>query len=89
MAFVPHFYYDFYVWQYATSMAGAGGLHGRDSQGRLSRQRDRFLAMLKAGGSAYPYDLYKRAGIDMAAPAPYQALVARMNRLMDEIEALK
>ena len=51
--------------------------------------RDRFIAMLKAGGSDYPYDLYKKAGLDMASPAPYQALIARMNRLMDQIDALE
>jgi oligoendopeptidase F len=51
--------------------------------------RDRFLSMLKAGGSDYAYPLYLRAGIDMATPAPYQALVARMNRVMDQIEALE
>jgi oligoendopeptidase F len=50
--------------------------------------RERFLTLLKAGGSDYPYELYKRAGVDMASPAPYRALVARMNRLMDEIDAL-
>ncbi|HTW74949.1 MAG TPA: M3 family oligoendopeptidase [Steroidobacteraceae bacterium] len=87
-AFVPHFYYDFYVWQYATSMAGAAAI--TDSILREGAPaRDRYFAMLKAGGSDYPYDLYKRAGIDMASPAPYQALAARMNRLMDEIEALQ
>ena len=51
--------------------------------------RDRFINMLKAGGSDYAYELYRRAGIDMATAAPYQALVARMNRVMDEIEALE
>ena len=45
--------------------------------------------MLKAGGSDYPYALYKKAGIDMATPAPYEALAARMNRIMDQIEAIK
>jgi oligoendopeptidase F len=87
-ASVPHFYYDFYVWQYATSMAGAAEL----TEAILKRgapARARFLAMLRAGGSDYPYELYKRAGIDMATPEPYQALVARMNRLMDQIEALE
>jgi hypothetical protein len=46
--------------------------------------RAQFLDMLRAGGSDYPYDLYKAAGIDMATAGPYQALAARMNRLMDE-----
>ena len=86
-AFVPHFFSDFYVWQYATSIAGAADL--TDSilkEGAPARAR--FLNMLRAGGSDYAYELYKKAGIDMATPAPYEALAARMNRLMDEIEAL-
>ena len=45
--------------------------------------------MLKAGGSDYAYELYKKAGIDMATPAPYQALVARMSRIMDQIDVLE
>jgi oligoendopeptidase F len=44
--------------------------------------------MLKAGGSEYPYTLYKKAGLDMAAPEPYQALAKRMNRIMDDIDKL-
>jgi oligoendopeptidase F len=50
---------------------------------------ERFLNMLRAGGSDYPYELYKRAGIDMTSEAPYKALVARMNRIMDDIETLR
>jgi oligoendopeptidase F len=87
-AFVPHFYFDFYVWQYATSMAGAAAFTDAIvSQGAGARER--FLKLLRAGGSDYPYELYKGAGIDMATAAPYQALAARMNRLMDEIETLE
>ena len=44
--------------------------------------------MLKAGDSNYPYDLVRAAGVDLATLEPYQALVARMNRIMDEIEAI-
>jgi oligoendopeptidase F len=87
-AFVPHFYYDFYVYQYATSMAGAAFF--TDAVLKTGAPaRDRFLALLRAGGSDYPYDLYKRAGVDMATPGPYRALEARMNRLLDEFEALE
>jgi len=86
--YIPHFYYGYYVYQYATSMAGAAELTDAIvKQGAPAR--DRFLAMLKAGGSGYPYDIYKGAGIDMASAAPYLALMARMNRVMDEIEALE
>ena len=54
-AFIPHFYYGFYVWQYATSMAGAAAFTDAIEQGRAGA-RDRFIALLKAGGSDYPYD---------------------------------
>jgi oligoendopeptidase F len=87
-AFVPHFFYNFYVYQYATSMAGAAEFTDAIAkEGRPAAER--FLNMLRAGGSDYPYELYKRAGIDMASEAPYKALVARMNRIMDEIETLR
>jgi oligoendopeptidase F len=86
-AFIPHFYYNFYVYQYATSMAGAA-LFTDAIVSEGAPAAERFLDMLRAGGSDYPYEIYTRAGIDMAAPAPYRALVARMNRIMDEIEAL-
>ena len=48
----------------------------------------RYLDLLRAGGSDYPYELVKAAGADLATPAPYQALFARMNAIMDEIEAI-
>jgi oligoendopeptidase F len=87
-AYVPHFYMNFYVYQYATSIAGAAGFTDAIlKEGTPARAR--FLALLSAGGSDYPYELYKRAGIDLATPAPYRALVARMNRLLDEFEALQ
>jgi oligoendopeptidase F len=86
-AFIPHFYYNFYVYQYATSMAGAALFTDAIvSEGEPAAER--FLDMLRAGGSDYPYEIYRRAGIDMASPAPYRALVTRMERIMDEIEAI-
>lgn len=83
-AYVPHFYYNFYVYQYATSMAGAAYLTDEIGKGGAAA-RERFLGMLRAGGSGHPYEIYKRAGLDMAEPTAYRALVARMDRLMDEI----
>jgi oligoendopeptidase F len=83
-AYVPHFYYNFYLYQYATSMAGAAYLTGQfDSSGAAAREN--FLAMLRAGGSDHGYLIYKSVGLDMAEPVAYRALIARMNRLMDEI----
>jgi oligoendopeptidase F len=86
--FIPHFYYGFYVWQYATSMAGAATFaEAIEHEGQPAR--DRFINLLKAGGSDYPYVLYKKAGLDMASPAPYKALLARMEHTMDQIDALE
>jgi oligoendopeptidase F len=87
-AVVPHFYYNFYVYQYATSIAGAAWFTDAIIK-EGAPARERFLALLRAGGSDYPYELYKRAGVDMATPAPYRALAARMNRLLDQFEALE
>lgn len=86
-AYIPHFYYDFYVFQYATSMSGASWfaeqlLAGDDAI------RDAFIDVLKAGGSDHAYNILKTAGLDMAKPEPYRATVRRMNDIMDRIEAL-
>jgi oligoendopeptidase F len=86
-AYIPHFYYDFYVFQYATSIAAASGLAKKISTGDQKAQQD-FITLLKAGGSNYPYELMRNAGIDMATPAPYRALVERMNKIMDEMETI-
>lgn len=86
-AYIPHFFYGFYVWQYATSMAGAAQLTD-DIVHEGGPARDRFITLLKAGGSDYPYNLYKKAGIDMATAEPYQKLIARMSHILDEIDEL-
>jgi oligoendopeptidase F len=86
-AYIPHFYNPFYVYQYATSIAASSLFSqkvGMGEPGALKRYTD----LLRAGGSDYPYDLVKTAGVDLATPAPYQALVTRMNGIMDEIEAI-
>ena len=86
-AVVGHFYYDFYVYQYATSLAAAAQFADRVLAGEESA-RDDYLDVLRAGGSRYPYELLREAGVDLATPAPYAALGARMSALLDEMEAL-
>ncbi|MEC5215542.1 oligoendopeptidase F [Actimicrobium sp. GrIS 1.19] len=86
-AFIPHFYNSFYVFQYATSIS-AGSLFAESILANKPGARERYLGVLKSGSSAYPYELVKAAGVDLATPAPYQAVVASMNRIMDEIEAI-
>jgi oligoendopeptidase F len=86
-AWIPHFYSPFYVYQYATSLAASSQLANEVMRGTPGA-RERYLKLLSAGGSDYPYELVKAAGVDLATPAPYQAVVARMNSIMDEIEAI-
>jgi len=86
-AYIPHFYNAFYVYQYATSIAASSLFAQKVGAGEPGALQ-RYLDLLRAGASDYPYDLVKTAGVDLATPAPYQALVAKMNSIMDEIEAI-
>jgi oligoendopeptidase F len=86
-AYVPHFYYDFYVYQYATSIAASAYFYGQVKTGG-AKARDNYLGVLKAGGSDYPVEVLKKAGLDMTTPAPYRALVERFSRTLDQVEAL-
>ena len=86
-AFIPHFYRPFYVYQYATSITAA--LHfAEEVLAAKPGARDKYLKLLASGGSMPPYEALKKAGLDMASPAPYRAVIQRMDRLMDEMEAL-
>jgi oligoendopeptidase F len=86
-AFIPHFYNSFYVYQYATCIAAATYFAQQILKGG-AKERDNYLSVLKAGGSDYPVDILKRAGLDMASPAPYQALVSAFRDTLDQAEAL-
>ncbi|GAB5454043.1 MAG: oligoendopeptidase F [Henriciella sp.] len=86
-AYIPHFFYDFYVYQYSTSLAAAVYYADKIRDGD-EETTEAYLNMLEAGGSAHPYDLKLATGLDMASPAPYRAVEARMNRIMDEIEEI-
>lgn len=86
-AFIPHFYRNFYVYQYATSISAAYFLTDKIlSDGEEAQQN--FLNILRAGGSDYPYKILLDAGVDMASPEVYEAIIRRMNRLMDEVETI-
>lgn len=86
-AYIPHFYYNFYVYQYATSIAASQAFAEKILAGEKGSV-DTYLGLLKAGGSDHPYMLVKRAGVDLASADPYRALFKRMNRIMDDIEAI-
>ena len=86
-AYIPHFYNAFYVFQYATSIS-AGSLFAEDILSGKPGAREKYLKLLSSGGADYPYELVKAAGVDMATRAPYDAVSKRMNKIMDEIEAI-
>src|SRR4029078_2787965 len=70
--FIPRFSYGFDVWQYATSMAGAAAFADAiEHEGKPAQ--DRFIALLKTGGADHPYNIYKKAGLDMPPAAPPHA----------------
>lgn len=86
-AYIPHFYRNFYVYQYATSISAAYYLMEKVQSGD-EKERDNYLSILRAGGSDYPYDILKKAGVDMASSEVYAAVIRRFEQVMDEIEEL-
>jgi oligoendopeptidase F len=86
-SYIPHFYRDFYVFQYATSFAASAALVEKVRSGDPEAKR-RYLAFLSAGGSKYPIDLLKDAGVDMTTDEPLDLTMKAMSRVMDEMDAL-
>jgi oligoendopeptidase F len=86
-SFIPHFYRDFYVFQYATSFTASEALAAKVKTGDAAAIR-RYLAFLNAGGSKYPIDLLKDAGVDMTTDEPLDLTVRQMNRVMDDMERI-
>lgn len=82
---IPHFYRAFYVYKYATGLSAAIAL----SRGVLnggSKELNKYLNFLKSGGSKYPLDLLREAGVDMEKPAPVNAAMDRFEELVNELE---
>jgi oligoendopeptidase F len=86
-SYIPHFYRDFYVFQYATSFTASLALAEKVMAGDEAAKK-RYLTFLSAGGSKYPIDLLKDAGVDMTTDEPLDLTIKKMNRIMDEMEKL-
>ena len=84
-SFIPHFYRDFYVFQYATSFTASEALAQPVKAGDTAAT-ERFLTFLSAGCSKYPVDLLRDAGVDMTTDAPLDLTMQEMHRVMDEME---
>ncbi|MDT8999733.1 oligoendopeptidase F [Paucibacter sp. APW11] len=86
-AYIPHFYNDFYVYQYATCISAAAFFAEGIGKGDTAL-RERYFTLLKSGSAGEAYELMKTAGVDLATPAPYRAVVRRMEQVMSQLEAL-
>jgi oligoendopeptidase F len=87
-AYIPHFYYDFYVYQYATSITASAQIAANIRADKTGKNRDAYLKMLSSGSSKYPIDLLKEAGVDMTTSGPFNAAIKEMNETMDQMEKL-
>ncbi len=83
---IPHFYSNFYVYQYATGLSAAIALF-RQVKGSTAA-RDRYLAFLQSGGSRPPLELLAEAGVDLRTAAPLQAAVDYFSILIQEFQML-
>ncbi|MEA3559196.1 MAG: M3 family metallopeptidase, partial [Candidatus Thermoplasmatota archaeon] len=81
---IPHFYYNFYVYKYATSFSVANAVATRILEGDKD-QLERYLGLLKAGGSKPPVELLKDAGVDLSTPAPIREALKVFSGLVSEM----
>jgi oligoendopeptidase F len=86
-ALIPHFYSNYYVFQYATSFTASSALSEKVLAGEPGAT-ERYLIFISSGQSKHPIDLLKDAGVDMTSDEPLELTVKKMNRVMDEMEKL-
>jgi oligoendopeptidase F len=82
---IPHFYNNFYVYQYATGYAAAVALSNRVLKDGEQARKD-YLGFLKAGDSDYPIEILRRAGVDLSSPKPVLDTLERFAFLLDQLE---
>ncbi|MEK6755814.1 MAG: M3 family metallopeptidase, partial [Bacteroidota bacterium] len=86
-ALIPHFYYNFYVYQYATSFTASAALSEQVLAGNKAATK-RLLEFLSSGSADYSINLLKKAGVDMTTSEPFELTMKKMNRVMDEIDKI-
>jgi oligoendopeptidase F len=84
---IPHFYYNFYVFQYSTGIISSMALADIIIKGG-EKERDAYLNLLKSGGMDYSINLLKKAGVDMTDKEPYDKAFSRFGYLVDEMEKI-
>ncbi len=86
-AWIPHFYYNFYVYQYATGIAATNQFLTNILAGREGSM-DAYLTFLKAGSSDYPVELLRQAGVDMTTGAPVDNLLTDFGKISSQMEEI-
>src|SRR5215831_19334682 len=84
---IPHFYHAFYVYKYATGISAAVALSQRVLSGQPGSV-EAYLRFLRSGGSKFPLETLKAAGVDMTTPAPIESTLQLFERRLDELEEL-
>ena len=84
---IPHFYYNYYVYQYATGFSAATALAKRIVEGEEGAL-EQYLAYLKAGNSDYPIEVMKKAGVDMTQSAYIEDAMKVFEERLNELEQL-
>ena len=98
-AYIPHFYYNYYVYQYSTSIIFSTAFAEKITNAQLqliegelgvakNSAVDDYFKILTGGNSEYPIDLIRKAGVDPTAPEPFELAMSRMNKAMDQIEEI-
>jgi oligoendopeptidase F len=86
-AYIPHFYYNFYVYQYSTGQVASTAIAEKVMAGEPGAVES-YLAFLKSGSSVYPADALKKAGVDLTTSTPFEITRKSFNRTMDRIEEI-
>src|SRR5690606_30787439 len=84
---IPHFYYNYYVYQYATGYSAATALANKILSGEEGAV-ERYLGFLKSGSSDYPIEVLKKAGVDMTSKQPILDALDVFEEKLNEMEQL-
>ncbi|MBN1685549.1 MAG: oligoendopeptidase F, partial [Spirochaetales bacterium] len=84
---IPHFYRAFYVYKYATGLTASIALSKRVMEGG-EEERNQYLAFLKSGGSKFPLESLKSAGVDMSRPGPVQDAMDTFSELLARLKSM-
>ena len=85
---VPHFYNAFYCYKYATGISASIALSERVLSGG-EKEREDYISFLKSGGSSYPIESLRKAGVDMSTPAPVKAATEHFSALLERFKELR